>query len=164
MAVNETVVAFVRGGTAPGSAGGVGLVTSWATEVEFALPGRRLLFADLVLRDPGAKVPLLLAEVDRGNEGVGTLVEKLTAYRAWCELLAKGAAKAAAETALRRPGARTHDLRLWPTVYPPTGNTTRLITRWCWWCEPATRGPLDTPEPRELPQQTARDFGHTMDT
>ncbi|AUY53783.1 hypothetical protein C2142_38745 [Streptomyces sp. CB01881] len=42
MAVNETILAFVRGGTAPGSAGGVGVVTSGATEVEFALPGGRL--------------------------------------------------------------------------------------------------------------------------
>ncbi|MFE5586116.1 hypothetical protein [Kitasatospora sp. NPDC056531] len=35
---------------------------------------------------------------------------------------AKGAAKAAFEASLRRQGARTHDLRLWPTVYPPTGH------------------------------------------
>ncbi|MEV7189967.1 hypothetical protein [Kitasatospora sp. NPDC093102] len=27
----------------------------------------------------------------------------------------------ALETSLRRQGARTHDLRLWPTVYPQTG-------------------------------------------
>ncbi|MGW2255921.1 DciA family protein, partial [Kitasatospora sp. NPDC001660] len=47
-------------------------------------------FADLVLRDPGADVPVLLVEVDRENEGVGTLVEKLATYRAWCELPAKG--------------------------------------------------------------------------
>ncbi|MGW3044666.1 hypothetical protein ACWC9T_32545 [Kitasatospora sp. NPDC001159] len=32
MAVNETIAAFVLGGTAPGAAGGVGAVTDWATE------------------------------------------------------------------------------------------------------------------------------------
>ncbi|MEU9077020.1 hypothetical protein [Kitasatospora sp. NPDC048538] len=75
-----------------------------------------------MLRDPGAKVPVLLVEVDRENEGVGTLVEKLVSYRAWCELPAKGTAKAAFEASLRRPGHRTHTLRLWPTRYPPTGH------------------------------------------
>ncbi|MQS15953.1 hypothetical protein F7Q99_27785 [Streptomyces kaniharaensis] len=62
-----------------------------------------------------------LVEVDREKEGVGTLVEKLTSYRTWCELPAKGTAKAVFEASLRRRGARTHGLRLWPTVYPPTG-------------------------------------------
>ncbi|MEU4588596.1 replication-relaxation family protein [Kitasatospora aureofaciens] len=38
-AVNETITAFVLGGTAPEAAGGVGTVTDWATEVEFLLPG-----------------------------------------------------------------------------------------------------------------------------
>ncbi|MGW2256149.1 hypothetical protein ACWCXH_39355 [Kitasatospora sp. NPDC001660] len=94
-------------------------LTAFSTEVEHALPGRRSLFTDLVLRDPGADVPVLLVEVDHENEGVGTLVEKLATYRA--ELPAKGAAKAAFEASMRRPGARTHALRLWPTVYPPTG-------------------------------------------
>ncbi|MEU9077014.1 hypothetical protein [Kitasatospora sp. NPDC048538] len=62
------------------------------------------------------------AEVDRENEGVGTLVENLTSYRTWCELPAKGTTKAAFEASLRRRGARTHRLRLWPTVYPPIGH------------------------------------------
>ncbi|WBP91942.1 replication-relaxation family protein [Kitasatospora cathayae] len=100
---------------------GFGHLEAFTTEVEHAIPHRRSLFADLVLRDPGADVPVLLVEVDRENEGVGTLVEKLATYRAWCELPAKGTAKAAFETSMRRPGARTHALRLWPTVYPPTG-------------------------------------------
>ncbi|WP_195911422.1 replication-relaxation family protein [Streptomyces kaniharaensis] len=100
---------------------GIGYLEAFSTEVEHAIPHRRSLFTDLVLRDPGAKVPVLLVEVDRENEGVGTLVEKLTSYRAWCELPAKAAAKAAFEASLRRAGTRTHGLRLWPTVYPPTG-------------------------------------------
>ncbi|MFE5587909.1 replication-relaxation family protein [Kitasatospora sp. NPDC056531] len=100
---------------------GFGHLRAFSTEVEHAIPHRRSLFTDLVLRDPGADVPVLLVEVDRENEGVGTLVEKLTSYRAWCELPAKGTTKAAAEASLRRFGARTHDLRVWPTAYPPTG-------------------------------------------
>ncbi|MFF2149225.1 replication-relaxation family protein [Kitasatospora sp. NPDC058190] len=39
MAVNETIAAFVLGGSAPGAAGGVGTVRSWSTETEFLLPG-----------------------------------------------------------------------------------------------------------------------------
>ncbi|WP_380282521.1 hypothetical protein [Kitasatospora purpeofusca] len=38
MAVNETVLAFVSGGTAPG---GVGTVADWATETGFLLPTGR---------------------------------------------------------------------------------------------------------------------------
>ncbi|MGE7437053.1 hypothetical protein [Kitasatospora sp. NPDC001175] len=100
---------------------GIGHLTAFSTEVEHALPGRRSLFADLVLCDPGTDLPLLLVEVDRENESTGTLVDKLTAYRTWCELPAKGATKAAFEKALARRGERTHALRLWPTLYPATG-------------------------------------------
>lgn len=39
MAVNETIAAFVLGGSAPGAVGGVGTVRSWSTESEFLLPG-----------------------------------------------------------------------------------------------------------------------------
>ncbi|MGW3046037.1 hypothetical protein ACWC9T_39945 [Kitasatospora sp. NPDC001159] len=38
MAVNETVLAFVLGGTAPGAAGGVGTVRSWSTETDAPPP------------------------------------------------------------------------------------------------------------------------------
>ncbi|MGW4814317.1 replication-relaxation family protein [Kitasatospora cineracea] len=100
---------------------GIGHLEAFTTEVEHAVPGRRALFTDLVLRDPGADVPLLLVEVDRENEGVGTLVEKLTGYRAWCELPAKGVPKAAFAESLRARGARTHELRLWRARYPATG-------------------------------------------
>ncbi|MEV0538031.1 hypothetical protein [Kitasatospora sp. NPDC050463] len=48
-------------------------------------------------------------------------MEKLTSYRTWCELPAKGATKAAFEKALDRAGARTHELRLWSALYPSTG-------------------------------------------
>ncbi|MFI9275253.1 hypothetical protein ACIGXM_31760 [Kitasatospora sp. NPDC052896] len=77
---------------------GFGHLQAFSTEVEHAIPHRRSLFTGLVLRDPGADLPVLLVGVDRDNEGVGTLVEKLTSYRT------------------------RSDLRLWPTVYPATGH------------------------------------------
>ncbi|MFF3597977.1 replication-relaxation family protein [Kitasatospora indigofera] len=98
-----------------------GHLSAFSTEVEHKLPGRRSLFADLVLTDPGADVPLLLVEVDRENEGPGTLVAKLATYQAWCQLPARNATKRAFEASLRRAGARTHDLRLWSATYPATG-------------------------------------------
>ena len=100
---------------------GFGHLSAYSTEVEHKLPGRRSLFADLVVTDPGADVPVLLVEVDRENEGVGTLVAKLHTYRAWCQLPAKGVTKRAFEASLQRTGARTHDQRLWAATYPPTG-------------------------------------------
>ncbi|MFI5534190.1 hypothetical protein ACIA8O_37210 [Kitasatospora sp. NPDC051853] len=101
---------------------GIGHLEAFSTEVEHRLPGRRSLFTDLMVREPGAAVPLLLVEVGRENEGIGTLVDKLTAYRAWCELPAKGATRAAFDKALARHDARTHELRLWSALYPATGH------------------------------------------
>ncbi|GLW75468.1 hypothetical protein Kpho02_77650 [Kitasatospora phosalacinea] len=74
-----------------------------------------------MLRDPGADVPLLLVEADRDNESAGELAEKLTGYRAWCELPAEGALKAEFADSLRARGARTHELRLWRARYLATG-------------------------------------------
>ncbi|MDH6145276.1 hypothetical protein P3T35_007331 [Kitasatospora sp. GP30] len=82
MAVNETVVAFVRGGTAPDAAGGIGLVTSWATEVEFTLPGgRRKVRPDAVLQAPEIGVPVLMVEVDRSTMALTLVAAKFAAYR-----------------------------------------------------------------------------------
>ncbi|MFD7732167.1 replication-relaxation family protein [Kitasatospora phosalacinea] len=100
---------------------GIGHLEAFTTEVEHAVPGRRSLFTDLVVRDPGADVPLLLVEVDRDNESAGELSEKLTGYRAWCELPAKGVLKAKFAESLRARGARTHELRLWRARYLATG-------------------------------------------
>ncbi|BFV54983.1 hypothetical protein KCMC57_up00870 [Kitasatospora sp. CMC57] len=100
---------------------GGGHLAAYTTEVEHKLPGRRRLFADLVLRDPGADVPVLLVEVDRDNEGNGTLLDKLAAYRAWCELPARYTIRKAFEASLEVVGPATHDLRLWSALYPPTG-------------------------------------------
>ncbi|MFJ6773272.1 hypothetical protein ACIQOV_20355 [Kitasatospora sp. NPDC091257] len=100
---------------------GHGSPLTLTTEVRHAVPGRTARYADLVLRDPGSEVPVLLVEVDRDNETVGQLVEKLATYTAWCELLAKGADKVKAKAA-RHHGAAVHDHRHWRTVYPPTGH------------------------------------------
>ncbi|MGA5823927.1 replication-relaxation family protein [Kitasatospora sp. NPDC094028] len=82
MAVNETVLAFVLGGTAPGAAGGVGTVTDWATEVEFVLPGgRRKVRPDGVWQVPEIGVPVLMVEVDRSTMAPQRVAAKFTAYR-----------------------------------------------------------------------------------
>ncbi|MFE5587559.1 hypothetical protein [Kitasatospora sp. NPDC056531] len=61
MAVNETVLAFVLGGSAPGAAGGVGTVRSWSTETEFLLPGgKRKVRPDGVWQAPEIGVPVLM--------------------------------------------------------------------------------------------------------
>ncbi|MGW2542540.1 hypothetical protein ACWC5I_17105 [Kitasatospora sp. NPDC001574] len=101
---------------------GIGRLEAFTTEVEHRLPGRRNIFTDLVLRDPGADVPVLLVEVDRENEGIGTLVDKLTSYRAWCQFPARGASRKAFDASLRQDGPATHALRLWPVLYPATGH------------------------------------------
>ncbi|MFF2080564.1 hypothetical protein ACFVXG_38100 [Kitasatospora sp. NPDC058162] len=100
---------------------GHGSPLTLTTELRHPVPGRTARYADLVLRDPGADVPVLLVEVDRDNETVGQLVEKLSTYTAWCERLAKGADKIRAKAA-RHQGAAVHDHRHWRTVYPPTGH------------------------------------------
>ncbi|MFD9598407.1 hypothetical protein ACFWA9_37380 [Kitasatospora sp. NPDC059973] len=100
---------------------GIGHLEAFSTEVEHRLPGRRALFADLVLRDPGADVPVLLVEVDRENEGNGTLLEKLITYRAWCELPARGVNRKDFEASLAKPGPAVNTLRLWSALYPATG-------------------------------------------
>ncbi|MDH6107852.1 hypothetical protein P3T36_006311 [Kitasatospora sp. MAP12-15] len=99
---------------------GHGSPLTLTTEVRHALPGGQDRYADLVLREPGARVPVLLVEVDRDNMTVGQLVEKLASYTAWCELLAKGADKVKAKAA-RWDGAAVHAHRHWATLYPPTG-------------------------------------------
>ncbi|MET8630721.1 replication-relaxation family protein [Kitasatospora sp. NPDC004669] len=68
MAVNETVLAFVLGGTALGAAGGLGTMRSWSTETEFVLPGgKRKVRPDGVWQAPEIGVPVLMVEVDRST-------------------------------------------------------------------------------------------------
>ncbi|MFD7907061.1 replication-relaxation family protein [Kitasatospora sp. NPDC059747] len=82
MAVNETIAAFVRGGRAPGAAGGVGTVRSWSTETEFLLPGgRRKVRPDGVGQAPEIGVPVLMVEVDRSTMAPADVAAKFPPYR-----------------------------------------------------------------------------------
>ncbi|MFF9512154.1 hypothetical protein ACF1BU_36500 [Streptomyces sp. NPDC014724] len=76
--------------------------------------------ADLTMRAPDAGVPAMLLEVDRVNEPVDELVDKLRRYTDWFELLAPKA-DANKEKAARRQGAAVHDFRLRSRIYPATG-------------------------------------------
>ncbi len=82
MAVNETIAAFVLGGTAEGAPGGVGALADWATEVEYVLPGgRRKVRPDAVWQAPEIGVPVLMVEVDRSTMSPERVARKFTAYR-----------------------------------------------------------------------------------
>ncbi|ROR35885.1 replication-relaxation family protein [Kitasatospora cineracea] len=82
MAVNESVLAFILGGTAPGATGGVGGIEDWATEVEFTLPGgRRKVRPDALWQAPEIGLPVLMVEVDRSTMSLRRLAAKLPAYR-----------------------------------------------------------------------------------
>ncbi|WP_308199730.1 replication-relaxation family protein [Kitasatospora paracochleata] len=82
MAVNETVAAFVLGGSAPGAAGGVGTVRSWSTETEFLLPGgRRKVRPDGVWQVTEIGVPVLMVEVDRSTMAPADVAAKFPRYR-----------------------------------------------------------------------------------
>lgn len=82
MAVNETIAAFVLGGTDKDAPGGVGTLADWATEVEYVLPGgRRKVRPDAVWQAPEIGVPVLMVEVDRSTMSTERLAAKFFAYR-----------------------------------------------------------------------------------
>ncbi|WP_229925187.1 replication-relaxation family protein [Streptomyces sulfonofaciens] len=97
---------------------GYGTPLSWQTEIAHKLPYGYTQSADLTMRAPDAGVPAMLLEVDRVNEPVDDLVDKLRRYNDWFELLAPRA-DATKEKAAR--GAAVHDFRLWSRIYPVTG-------------------------------------------
>ncbi|MFL4910740.1 replication-relaxation family protein [Streptomyces sp. MMS24-I2-30] len=99
---------------------GYGTPLSWQTEIAHRLPYGYTQYADLTMRAPDAGVPAMLLEVDRVNEPVDDLVDKLRRYTDWFELLAPKA-DANKEKAARRQGAAVHDFRLWSRIYPATG-------------------------------------------
>ncbi|WP_432128377.1 replication-relaxation family protein [Streptomyces sp. bgisy082] len=99
---------------------GYGTPLSWQTEIAHKLPYGYTQYADLTMRAPDAGVPAMLLEVDRVNEPVDELVDKLRRYHDWFELLAPKA-DADGEKAARRQGAAVHDFRLWSRIYPATG-------------------------------------------
>ncbi|MCL3998127.1 replication-relaxation family protein [Streptomyces lavenduligriseus] len=97
---------------------GYGTPLSWQTEIAHKLPYGYTQYADLTMRAPDAGVPAMLLEVDRVNEPVDELVDKLRRYHEWFELLAP---KADAAKAMAARGAAVHDFRLWSRIYPATG-------------------------------------------
>lgn len=97
---------------------GYGTPLSWQTEIAHKLPYGYTQYADLTMRAPDTGVPAMLLEVDRVNEPVDDLVDKLRRYTDWCELLAPKA-DVAKERAAR--GAAVHAFRLWSRIYPATG-------------------------------------------
>ncbi|MFF6835207.1 replication-relaxation family protein [Streptomyces sp. NPDC012438] len=96
---------------------GYGTPLSWQTEIAHKLPYGYTQYADLTMRAPDAGVPAMLLEVDRVNESVDELLDKLRRYTDWFELLAPKA-DPAKEKAAR--GAAVHDFRLWSRIYPAT--------------------------------------------
>ncbi|MFF5393375.1 replication-relaxation family protein [Streptomyces sp. NPDC013012] len=98
---------------------GYGTPLSWQTEIAHKLPYGYTQYADLTMRAPDAGVPAMLLEVDRVNEPVDGLVDKLRRYTDWFELLAPKA-DPAREKAAR--GAAVHDFRLWSRIHPATGH------------------------------------------
>ncbi|MFB6717303.1 hypothetical protein ACFCZY_37565 [Streptomyces sp. NPDC056237] len=100
---------------------GFGTPLSWQTEIAHKLPYGYTQYADLTMRAPNVDVPAMLPEVDRVNEPVDVLVDKVRRYNEWFELLAPKADKTKAHAA-RRDGAAVHDFRLWSRIYPATGD------------------------------------------
>lgn len=101
---------------------GFGTPLSWQTEIAHKLPYGYTQYADLTMRAPDAGVPAMLLEVDRVNEPVDDLVDKLRRYTDWFELLAPKA-DPNKEKAVRNDhlGAKVQEFRLWPRIYPATG-------------------------------------------
>jgi hypothetical protein len=83
MAVNETILAFVTGGTGEDALPGMGTVLSWTTEVVHEAPNKRRAQADAVLRAPEYDLPVLLVEVDRATEAPHILAAKFERYAAY---------------------------------------------------------------------------------
>ncbi|MCX5434805.1 replication-relaxation family protein (plasmid) [Streptomyces sp. NBC_00257] len=99
---------------------GFGTPLSWQTEIGHKLPYGYTQYADLTMRAPDAGVPAMLLEVDRVNEPVDDLVDKVRRYTEWFELLAPKADKVKAQAA-HHHGAAVHDFRLWSRIYQATG-------------------------------------------
>nr|WP_280686306.1 replication-relaxation family protein [Kitasatospora sp. MAA19] len=114
MAVNETIAAFVLGGSAPGAAGGVGTVRSWSTETEFLLPGgKRKVRPDGVWQAPEIGVPVLMVEVDRSTMTPADVAAKFPRYRELFRTKVRDNDPALAD---REPADRT--VHWWRRAYP----------------------------------------------
>jgi hypothetical protein len=81
LAVNESVIAFIRGGTEPGGPGGMSVIGDWSTEAAHPLGGNRKVIPDALLRSPLPGVSVLMLELDRYGMQTGRLAAKLANYR-----------------------------------------------------------------------------------
>ncbi|MFE2729330.1 replication-relaxation family protein [Kitasatospora sp. NPDC059327] len=99
LAVSETIISFVVGGTgpnipdkqvngdrtAPGVSPGFGRIDQWATEIEHLTPHKPTVRTDAVLQAPDHRIPVLLVEVDLDNESNPRVAKKLDDYRGFFE-------------------------------------------------------------------------------
>ncbi|MFJ2864016.1 replication-relaxation family protein [Kitasatospora sp. NPDC087314] len=99
LAVSETIIAFIAGGTgpgipkdkvngdrtAPGVGPGFGRIDQWATEIEHLTPHKPKVRADAVLQAPDHRIPVLLVEVDLDNESNPIVAKKIDDYRGFFE-------------------------------------------------------------------------------
>lgn len=96
LAVNETIIAFVRPGAERYLESGLGNLSQWSTEVplpasgSWSRPGVGSPRADAVLHIPQAEVPLLLVEVDCGTETSATVAAKFGRYQRFFQREADG--------------------------------------------------------------------------
>lgn len=104
---------------------GIGHPLAFQTEIPHRLGNGFVQRADLVMRAPQAKVPILLLEIDRRTEDAHQLVRKLHRYADWFRLLPPDADQRTVDLVRSRPDAIEqlvgHEERLWRRVYPPTG-------------------------------------------
>ncbi|WP_225851263.1 replication-relaxation family protein [Streptomyces sp. HPF1205] len=117
MAVNETVIAFVRGGSLPDAAGGICGVQAFRTETHLPIASgsKAAVRVDAVLRAPAAGVPVLMIEVDRGTESPERVAEKLARYD---QYFARTLYEVKRSNAM---GGNTGTGLHWQTLFPPTG-------------------------------------------
>ncbi|MFF7199271.1 replication-relaxation family protein [Streptomyces sp. NPDC008079] len=116
MAVNETVTAFVRGGTLPGTAAGICGIGAFRTETHLPIASgsKAAVRVDAVLRAPAAGVPVLMIEVDRGTESPERVAEKLARYD---QYFARPVYDGKRHNAMIGEVEKLH----WRTLFPPTG-------------------------------------------
>ncbi|MEV7217930.1 replication-relaxation family protein [Kitasatospora cineracea] len=137
LAVTDTIVAFIRGGTgpgvpptgihgdrtAPGVGGGFGRIDQWATEVEHLTPHKPTVRTDAVLRAPDHGVPVLLVEVDLDNESNPIVAAKIDNYRSFFEhvrTLPNPHPRGTLAHADWADSSRSREIH-WRRTYPPTG-------------------------------------------
>ncbi|MGW0552182.1 replication-relaxation family protein [Streptomyces altiplanensis] len=101
---------------------GFGTPLSWQTEIGHKVPYGYTQYADLTMRATDVGVPAMLLEIDRVNEPVDVLVDKVRRYTEWFEFLAPKADKDRERAARSYGGAKVHDFRLWSRICPATGH------------------------------------------